>query len=64
MIISILFFLFRALPVAYGSFQARGESELWLLAYTTATPDLSHVCDLCHSHSNAGILNPLNEARD
>ena len=36
------------------------ESELQLLAYTTATaaPDLSRICD-----SNQ-ILNPLSEARD
>ena len=39
------------------------QSELQLLAYTTATVtrDLSHVCDLHHSSQ---ILNPLCEARD
>ena len=39
-------------------------SELQLPAYTTATatPDLSHICDLCCSLRT--ILNPLSEARD
>jgi len=42
------------------------ESELWLLAYTTATamPDLSHVCYLHHSLWQCHILNPLSAARD
>ena len=42
------------------------ESELQLLAYTTATavPDLSCVCDLHHSSWQHQILNPLGENRD
>ena len=40
------------------------ESELQLPAYTTATRDPSHVCDLHHSSRQRRILNPLNEARD
>ena len=42
------------------------ELELYLLAYitATATPDLSHVCDLCRSSQQHWILNPLSEARD
>ena len=42
------------------------ESELQLLAYATATAtwDLSHVCDLCHSSKQHQILNPLSKARD
>ena len=42
------------------------ESELHLLAYTTATatPDLSHVCDLLTGYGNAGSFNPLSKARD
>ena len=42
------------------------ELELQLPAYTTATatPDLSHVCDLHHSSWQPQILNLLNEARD
>ena len=51
--LSFFFFLhFRAIPAAYGGFQAR------LLAYTTATAmlDLSSVCDLRHSSHKAGSL--------
>ena len=53
--------LFRAVPAAYGSSQAGVESELQLLAYTTATatPDTSCVCDLHHSSRKLQILNPL-----
>ena len=42
------------------------ESELQLLAYTTATAtqDPSHVCGLHHSSWQCRILNPLSEARD
>ena len=42
------------------------ESELQLLAYTTATAvtDPRCICDLCHSLQQCQILNPLNEARD
>ena len=42
------------------------ESELQLLAYSTATAmrDLSLVCDLHHSSRQCWILNPLSEARD
>ena len=42
------------------------ESELQLLAYTTATAtlDMSHICDLDHSSQQRWILNPLSEARD
>ena len=42
------------------------ESELQLLAYTTAIamPDLSHVCNLHPSSWQCQILNPLSAARD
>ena len=42
------------------------ESELYLLAYTTATetPDLSHICHIHHSSQQYEILNPPREARD
>ena len=42
------------------------ESELQLLAYTTATvtPDPSCICDLHHSSQQRRILNPLSKARD
>ena len=40
--------------------------DLPLLAYATATatPDLSHICNLYHSSLPHWILNPLIEARD
>ena len=44
--------------------ELRVESELRLPAYTTATPDLSHICDLCCTLRQRQILNPLSEARD
>ena len=42
------------------------ESELQLLAYTTATatPDPSRVCHLHHSSWQHRILNPVSKARD
>ena len=42
------------------------ESELQLLAYTTAiaTLDPRRVCDLYHSPQQCWTLNPLSEARD
>ena len=46
-----LFFFFRATPVAYGSFQARGQTGA-----VVASP--------CHSHMACQILNPLSRARD
>ena len=51
-------------PVAYGSSQARVESELQLMAYATATWDLRHTCNLHHSSRQRQILNPLSMARD
>ena len=40
--------------------------ELELPAYTTATatPDPSHMCDLCCSLWQCWILNPMSKARD
>ena len=42
------------------------ELKLQLLAYatTTATPNLSCVCDLHHSSWQHPVLNPLSKARD
>ena len=40
------------------------ERELLLLAYTTATKDTGHICDLHHSSGQCQILNPLSKARD
>ena len=60
--------LFRAAPVAYGSSQARVDSELQLLAYTrattTTTGDLSCVYCLHHNSWQCWILIPLSKARD
>ena len=44
----------------------RGESELQLLAYdtATATQDLSHICNLHRSSWQCQISNPLSKARD
>ena len=50
------YLLFRATHVAYESSQARGPMELQLLAYTTATQDLSQVCNYTTAHSNIGSL--------
>ena len=43
-----------------------GQLELQLPAYTTATAtqDLGHICDLCHSSWERRILSPLSEARN
>ena len=58
--------LFRAAPTAYGGPQARGQIGAAASAYatTTATPDLSRICNLHHSLRQCWILNPLSEARD
>ena len=40
------------------------KPELHLQACATATPDLSHICDLPHSLQQCQILNPLNKIRD
>ena len=45
-----IFLLLRATPVAYGSSQAGGESELQMPIHTTATAtqDLNHICNPHH----------------
>ena len=40
------------------------ELELQIQAYTTAMPDLSCICSLCHSLSQCQVHNPQLEARD
>ena len=44
----------------------RVKLELQLPTYATAsaTPDLSHICNLCRSLQQRQILNPLSKARD
>ena len=64
-IILFICLLFRAVPKAYGSSQARSWAEA-----TTASLCHSHsntgsrVCDLHHSSSQCRIFNPLSEARN
>uniref|UniRef100_A0A8D0NAC8 RING-type domain-containing protein n=1 Tax=Sus scrofa TaxID=9823 RepID=A0A8D0NAC8_PIG len=52
------FSFFRATLWAYGSSRLGGESELQLLAYTTATTtwDPSHICNLHHSSGHHQFL--------
>ena len=40
------------------------KSELQLQAYTTATQDPSHICDLYRSSWQHQVYNPLSAARD
>ena len=60
------FFLLMAVPVAYGSSQARGQIRVVAEAYSTATatPDLSYIYVLCQSLQPHQIVNPLSQARD
>ena len=44
--------------------QLGAELELQLQAYTTATLDPSHICNLWHSLQQCKISNPLSKARD
>ena len=59
------FFFLTAVPVAYGSSQARDWIGATAGAYTTARAimDLSYFCDLCCSLQQCQILNPLSEAK-
>ena len=61
-----LFCLFRAVPTAYGSYQARGPIRAVAAGVptATATQDPSLVCNLHHSSGQRRILNPLSEVRD
>ena len=62
----LLFFLFLATPMAYGSSRARGQIRAAAEAYTTAmaTTDPNHISDLHHSLQHHQILNSLSEAKD
>ena len=60
----LFLFLFTASPMACGRSWARGWIGAAAEAYTSqARPDLSCLCDLCHSSWRCCILNPLSEAR-
>ena len=61
------FFVFLGLHLQQMEVPRLGvESELQLLAYTTATatPDPSHICNLHQSSQQCQILKLLSEARD
>ena len=63
----LVFFFFLGLHSWHMEFPRLGvKSELWPLAYATATatPDPSRVCDVHHGPWQRWILNPLSEARD
>ena len=65
-ILCLNFFFLRVAPWHMKVPRLGVESELQLLAYTTATAtwDPSHVCNLHHSSWQHWILNPQREARD
>ena len=56
-----IYLFIMAAPVAYGNSQAWGQIAAAAVTYTTAmaTPDPSHICDLCHSLQQYQILNPV-----
>ena len=63
----LFFFIFLGLHPHHMKFPRLGvETDLQLLAYTTATTtrDPSHVYDLHHSSGHHRILNPLSRARN
>ena len=63
--ISFIFLYFLGLHPWHMEVPRQGfELELWRLAYTTATPDLSCVCEPHHSVQQCWIFNPLSDARD
>jgi len=62
----VLFFFFFLGPHPWHMDVPRVESELQLLAYTTATaiPTPSHIYNLHHSSGQCQTLNPWRKARD
>ena len=62
----LIFFLFMATSMAYGSSQVRDWIRVARVVYETAMdiPDPSHICELCYSLQQQQILNPLSMARD
>ena len=63
--LTISVFLFRATSAAYRSSQAMGQigAHLPTCTTTTATPDLSPICDLHHSLQQCWMLYCLSKAR-
>ena len=61
----LAFFSFKRLHLLSLEVPRLGvELELQLLIYTTATQDLSCICDLYHGSRQCQILNPLSGAKD
>ena len=60
------FFLFMAIPVTYGSSQAKGRigAAATGLHHSRNNTDPSHICDQHCILWPHWILNPLSEARD
>ena len=56
------FLLFRAAPVASEVHRLGVESDLQLVAYTTAMQDLSHICHPHRSSQQHQIPSPLSKA--
>ena len=61
-----MYVFFRTAPWHMEVPRLGGKSELQLLANATATatPDLSHICNLHCSSWQCWILNPLSRAKD
>ena len=64
--LSFFFFLFTAIPAAYGSSWAKAQIIVaaMVLHHSHITPDLSCSCDLFHSLWQCRILNPLSKVQD
>ena len=57
-------FLFRAIPVAHRSSQARGQIRAIASGLHHSNKDLSHICRLYHSSRQCWTSNLLIEAGD
>ena len=51
-----LFFLFRTIPVPYGSSQTRGQIRATAASLHHSHSNVGYVCDLHHNHSNTRSL--------
>ena len=62
----LFFFLFMDALEAYGSSHTRGQirAVAAVCATAKATPNLSHICDLCSSFQQCQLLNPLSHNRN
>ena len=64
--VAVIFFSFFFMAVPYGNsgLGVKLELQLWPYTTTTATLDLSHICNLCLSLWQCQILNSLSEVGD